>query len=85
MVAQATKRYARRRVTGVVRRIVRGTETEVQAWLRSTQGSATTAVINTAYIERLHRPPFAPGWLLWCAGRGRWRVRGRRWRWACGW
>ena len=52
MVAQAIKRYARRRVTGVVRRIVRGTETEVGSRLRSTQG-ATTAVINTAYIERL--------------------------------
>jgi transposase-like protein len=52
MVAQAIKRYARRRVIGVVQRIVRGTETEVGARLRSTQG-ATTAVINTAYIERL--------------------------------
>jgi hypothetical protein len=52
MVAQAIKRYARRRVTGVVQRIVRGTETEVGARLRSTQG-ATTAVINTAYIKRL--------------------------------
>ena len=53
MVAQAIKRHAaRRRVIGVHRRIVRGTQVEVQARLRSTQGG-TTAVINTAYIERL--------------------------------
>jgi hypothetical protein len=52
MIAQAIKRYARRRVVGVLRRIVRGTEAEVGARLRSTQG-ATTAVINTAYVERL--------------------------------
>jgi hypothetical protein len=52
MVAQAIKRYARRRVIGVVRRVVRGTEETVGARLRSIQG-ATTAVINTAYIERL--------------------------------
>jgi len=52
MVAQAIKRHAQQRVVGVLRRIVRGTEAEVGARLRSTQG-ATTAVINTAYIERL--------------------------------
>jgi hypothetical protein len=52
MVAQAIKCHARRRVVGVLRRIVRGTEAEVRERLRSTQG-ATTAVINTAYIERL--------------------------------
>ena len=52
MIAQAIKRYTRRRVVGVFRRIVRGTEAEVGARLRSTQG-ATTAVINTAYVERL--------------------------------
>jgi len=52
MVAQAVKRYARRRVVGVLRRVVRGTEAEVGERLRSTQG-ATTAVINTAYVERL--------------------------------
>lgn len=50
MVAQAIKRYTRRRVVGVLRRIVRGTEAEVGTQLRSTQGGAT-AVINTAYIE----------------------------------
>jgi hypothetical protein len=52
MVAQAVKRYARRRVVGVLRRVVRGTEAEVGERLRSTQDGAT-AVINTAYIERL--------------------------------
>ncbi len=52
MVAQAIKRHAQRRVVGVLRRIVRGTEAEVRERLRSTQG-AQEAVINTAYIERL--------------------------------
>jgi hypothetical protein len=52
MVAQAIKRYARRRVIGVVRHVVRGTEEAVQARLVCTQGSEN-AVINTAYIERL--------------------------------
>ena len=51
MVAQAIKRYARRRVIGVVRRIVVGTEEAVWARLVSTQGSEN-AVINTAYVER---------------------------------
>jgi len=52
MVAQAIKRYARRRVIGVVRRVVRGTEETVRARLSSTQGNES-AVINTAYVERL--------------------------------
>jgi hypothetical protein len=52
MVAQAIKRYARRRVIGVVGRIVVGTEEAVWARLICTQGSES-AVINTAYIERL--------------------------------
>lgn len=52
MVAQAIKRRARRRVTGVVRRIVRGTEETLGARLSSTQGGRD-AVINTAYVERL--------------------------------
>ena len=52
MVALAIKRYARRRVIGVVRRVVRGTEEAVHSRLASTQGSEN-AVINTAYIERL--------------------------------
>jgi hypothetical protein len=52
MVAQAIKRYAQRRVSGVLRRVVRGTEEAVRARLNSTQGSES-AQINTAYIERL--------------------------------
>ncbi len=52
MVAQAVKRYARPRVIGVLRRVVRGTQAAVGARLRATQG-AEAAVINTAYIERL--------------------------------
>ncbi len=53
LVAQAIKRYARRRVIRVVRRVVVGTEAAVQAALTATQGRAT-AVINTAYAERLN-------------------------------
>ncbi len=85
MVAQALKRYARRRgVVGVCRRVVCGTEAEVGERLRSTQG-ATTALINTAYIERLQATCSAPDSLLWCAGRARRHVIRRRWRRACGW
>ena len=55
MVAQAIKRYARRRrVIGVVRRVVRGTEETVRARLVCTQANESAVVINTAYnIERL--------------------------------
>jgi hypothetical protein len=53
MVAQAVKRYARRRVVGVVRRVAQGAAGAVQARLAATQGSAA-AVINTAYVERLN-------------------------------
>lgn len=52
MVAQAVKRYARRRVIGVLRRVVCGTQAAVGARLRATQGGEE-AVINTAYVERL--------------------------------
>jgi hypothetical protein len=38
MVAQAIRHYARRRVVGVVRRVVCGTEAAVEARLCSTQG-----------------------------------------------
>ena len=51
MVAQALKRYARRRVIGVLRRVVRGTEEAVRTRLITTQGSEN-AVINTAYVEQ---------------------------------
>jgi transposase-like protein len=53
LVAQAIKRYTQRRVAGIERRVVRGTTEAVTAALIHTQGSPT-AVINTAYIERLN-------------------------------
>lgn len=52
-IAQVVKRYAGRRVRDVERRIVRGSAAAVAAVLTATQGKAT-AVINTAYIERLN-------------------------------
>jgi transposase-like protein len=53
LLAQCVKRRARRRVVGVERRIVQGTAGAVAARLVATQG-ATTAVVNTAYVERLN-------------------------------
>ena len=53
LIAQMVKRYAQRRVVEVERRVVHGTEAAVAATLCATQGAAT-AVINTAYIERLN-------------------------------
>jgi hypothetical protein len=53
MVAQVIKRYAKRRVMGVVHRIVRGTEEAVGARLIATQGGGESAQINTSYVERL--------------------------------
>ena len=53
MVARAKKRYARRRVVEVMRKVVRGTEAVVHRRVEQTQRSAQ-ALINTAYIERLN-------------------------------
>lgn len=53
MIAQVIKRYAKRRVVGVIRRVVIGAGEAVEARLRATQGGSETAVINTAYVERL--------------------------------
>ncbi len=53
LIAQAIKRYARRRVCAVERRIVRGSAGAVATMLSATQGKET-AVVNTAYIERLN-------------------------------
>lgn len=53
LIAQAIKQYAKRRVRAVERRIVRGSAAAVAAMLTTTQGSMT-AVVNTAYIERLN-------------------------------
>lgn len=50
-IAQVVKRYARRRVIDVERRIVAGTPARVETLRRRAQGGG---VINTAYIERLN-------------------------------
>jgi transposase-like protein len=52
-IAQVVKRYAGRRVRAVERRIVRGGAAAVAAVLTATQGKVS-AVVNTAYIERLN-------------------------------
>lgn len=53
MVARAKKRYERRRVVEVVREVIHGAKSAVQARIEQTQRSAE-ALINTAYIERLN-------------------------------
>ena len=50
-IAQVVKRYARRHVVDVERRIVDGTPAHVETLRRRAQGDG---VINTAYIERLN-------------------------------
>lgn len=50
-IAQVVKQYAHGHVIGVVRRIVQGTETQINRLLKITQDGG---VINTAYIERLN-------------------------------
>ncbi len=51
LIAQVVKQYAQHHVVGVLRRVVQGTMTQVEAMLQQTQQTAT---INTAYIERLN-------------------------------
>ena len=51
LIGQVIKHYARRRVTGVVQRVVPGTPEAVAAVLEQTGGGT---VINTAFIERLN-------------------------------
>jgi transposase-like protein len=51
LLGQMVKRYARRRVVSVERRVVRGTEQAIATVLASTH---TGTGINTAYIERLN-------------------------------
>jgi hypothetical protein len=53
MVARVKKRYERRRVVEVIREVVWGTEEAVHSRLQQTQRSLT-ALINTAYVERLN-------------------------------
>ena len=82
MVARVKKRYERRRVVEVVREVVRGTEAAVRERLMGTQRSLT-ALIDTAYVERLNatfrarlaplvRRTRAPGY----TSRVRWRQAG---------
>lgn len=51
VIGQVGKRYQRRRVVGVVRRLAHGTWTQAHALIQQTQG---VGVLNTAYIERLN-------------------------------
>jgi transposase-like protein len=51
LMAQVIKQYAKRRITGVVHRVVHGTAAAVSAALLSSGGGT---VINTAYIERIN-------------------------------
>ena len=51
LIGQVVKRYAQRRVVGVVHRVVRGTTEAIATALAITGGGT---VINTAYIERLN-------------------------------
>ena len=51
LIAQVIKRYERRRVVEIERRIVDGTPARVETLRRRSQGDG---VINTAYIERLN-------------------------------
>jgi hypothetical protein len=53
MIARVIKRYQRRRVAEVIRRVVVGSEAEVISRVIGTQRSIR-ALINTAYIERLN-------------------------------
>lgn len=50
-IAQVIKQYERGQVIGIVRNIVQGTVTQVEALIQRTQGGG---VINTAFIERLN-------------------------------
>jgi hypothetical protein len=51
LIAQVVKRYEKRRVVDVERRIARGAAARVEKGLTASQGAG---VINTAYIERLN-------------------------------
>jgi transposase-like protein len=50
-IAQVVKQYAHKHVVAVSRRIVQGTQTQIDALLQATQRGGS---INTAYIERLN-------------------------------
>ncbi len=82
LIAQVVKRYERRRVTGVERRVKHGTAEGVEA---VRQQSAGAGVLNTSYIERLNgtfrqrltslvRRTRAPARLTTTLERGMWLV-----------
>lgn len=50
-IAQVVKKYVRRQLVDVTRRVVQGSPAQVERLIEKTQGSG---VINTAYIERLN-------------------------------
>jgi transposase-like protein len=50
-ITQVLKQYAGKRMVGVTRRIVQGTQVQIERLLHQTQGGGS---INTAYIERLN-------------------------------
>jgi len=50
-IAQVVKQYAHKHVVAVRRRIVQGTQAQIDTLLQHTQGGG---LINTAYIERLN-------------------------------
>jgi transposase-like protein len=50
-IAQAIKQYEQGRVVGIHRRVIFGSQAEVEAMIEKTQGRG---VINTAFIERLN-------------------------------
>ncbi len=83
-MARVKKRDERRRVVEVVREVVRGAEEAVQERLMQTQRSLT-ALINTAYVERLNatfRARLAP---LVRGSRAAVHEQGTHWRRGCGW
>lgn len=51
LLGQVVKQYAKRRVTAVVQRFVRGTRERIEAVVRASGGGTG---VNTAYIERLN-------------------------------
>ena len=51
VLGQVLQQYQQRRVAGVLRRVVQGTERAAQRLLTRTQGGG---VLNTAYVERLN-------------------------------
>jgi len=50
-IAQVIKQYAQKQVIGVTRRVVQGTQAQIDGLVHKTQHAG---VINTAYIERLN-------------------------------